>query len=236
MIPQSQVASGQYAITRAMIQGRNQIVGKTYEWYQQIDASYYDLYIKVKDTINDNFAPFVGLRTELEAAVATVDLNATEYQTIRNRFDGISRNVQQALDSTYFSGTRYSMGSFGSSMLSDLTYPASNFKSSSSSSLMTIFSHFTMQMIPIPEACITEILSKVVPTLQPYADYYVNFGKTKLASFPTVFNEVSTSTRNVVDKTRSFINKINLCSGLATEADCIEQIVSGTCAMRSLSF
>lgn len=227
MIPQSQVASGQYAVTRAMIQGRNQIVGKTYEWYQEIDASYYNLYIKVKDTINDEFAPFVSLRNDLEAASAAIDLNVTEHLTIKNNFDRIS----QALDSTYFSATRYSMGSFGSSMLSDLTYPASNFKSSSSSSLMTLFSHFTMQMVPIPEACITEILSKVVPTLQPYADYYVNFGKTKLANIPTTFNEVSTSTRNVVDKTRSFINKINLCTGLATEADCIEQIVSGTCAM-----
>lgn len=209
-----------------MIQGRAEVLGKTYDWYQQIDASYFALYQKVRDTLTEGFAPYTNLRRDFTAAYESVNLGSLNETTATN-FNQNYEATRQALEWAQLYSTQYALSSFGSSMLSDLTYPASNFKSFASSPLMTLFSHLTMQMEPLSETCIASILSKVIPTLEPYAEFYIDISTQAVNDIPTAFSSASSSIKKTIDSVNALILTINNCAAAGAAANaCVDQIVS----------
>lgn len=221
-----QLATCQYPVTPAMIKGRAEVLGKTYDWYQQIDAAYFALYLKAKDTIAGAYSPYTNLQRDFTAAYQSVDLASLNEVTATN-FSNNYATVKQALESTQSFSTQNSLNGFGSSMLSDLTYPANSFKMLTSSPMSSLFGYLTMQMVPLSETCIASILSKVNPMLEPYANYYTDLSTQTMNNIPTLFTSASNSIKKVIDNVNALTQRIKVCAAALTGANaCINQIVS----------
>lgn len=220
------MASCQYPVSPATIKGRADILGKTYDWYQQIDAAYYAIYQKVKDTITDGLVPYTKVKSDLTAAYGLVNLGGLAEKTATN-FTNNYASIKQNIDSIQVNSAQYALMSFGSSQLSDLTYPASSFKQLVNSPMSTLFSYLTMRMTPASETCITSILSKVVPTLDPYAKSYVDLSTQAINGMPNFFASASSSIQKSIDGIKALTGRINICAGAGASANaCVDQIVS----------
>lgn len=232
------IASSQYPISTAVIETRAQLFGKIYQWYQDIDAAYYDLYFQVKDSIADAFSPF---RTHQLDILETFELtNLTELpEHVAANFTTVIQRINQTLDMVQMYGSSYSMMSFSMYSLGDLTQLASSFKNLLSMPLSTFFNQFTMQMEPLTAECERKILSGIIPTLEPYAQAHIklaaNASKNWVDSYEFNTIEVNLAVLDVV----TFADKIKICTRAFTQAArvaCFTRIVRGEFLTKSLKF
>lgn len=203
-------------------------MGKTYQWYQELDASYFDLYETIKDSVADAFLPYKTSLAEFIAASETVDLTKLS-EVVASNFTSVVERINITLNSMEIYGNQYSMMGFSMYMLSELTTPASNFKQLVMSPLMTFFGYFTMQMEPLSVECETTLLSQIIPTLEPYAKNYLDLVANATASWPMTFESNVIDIKTSVIDVHCLISKIRLCVAASSDAatnSCIEKIVS----------
>lgn len=204
-------------------------MGRTYQWYQELDAAYFDLYQTIKDSVADAFRPFKTGQAEFIVTCESIDLNKLSEDVAFN-FTSVVERINQTLNSMELYGNQYAMMGFSSMyMLSDLTSPASNFKSLLMSPLMTFFSYFTMQMEPLSEECERTILSQIIPTLEPFANKYLDLVSNASTNWPNAFESNLIDLNSAIIDINSLISKVKLCAGASSDAStnsCIGKIVS----------
>lgn len=203
-------------------------MGKTYQWYQELDASYFDFYQTVKDSVGVAFLPFETGQAEFIATSESIDLNRLT-EDVAHNFTSFVERINQTLNSMDLYGNQYAMMGFNMYMLSDLTTPASSFKNLMSSPLTTFFGYFTMQMEPLSEECERILLSQIIPILEPYANNYLNLMANTKTTWPNTFETSLIDIKNAIIDVDSLISKVKLCAGASSDASvntCIAKIVS----------
>lgn len=215
-------------MTPAFIKGRSEIFAKTYQWYQRLDASYFKVYTNLRRTLNQKFAPLTPAWNDLRAAYDVLPTENLSAETAQ-RFSDFFIRINQTLDMTVTYGVKSPLMTFSMMMPTELTMLASNFKYSVMwSPMYTIFSHLTMGMEPVDDSCVTKMLSKFGPIIEPYVSEIINGTDQFSETLPAYLSQLTIYIQTAVIEVRSFIKRINSCAKSTSREFCIDQIVSKT--------
>lgn len=214
-------------LSPAFIQGRAEIFGQNYDWYQKIDASFFKVYLSLLNTVNGVFNPLTPIFIDLNAAYNDFSKVGLSEDVAKN-FTTFFTNANATADSVIRYSPMSSLMMFGSSSMmgSELTQIASSFKMAISSPLMTLMNSFTMQMTPVSDACITKVLSAFIPLVQPHVDEILLKADNAVAAIPNLYSNLTTYAQNAGTEMKTLATKIRNCGVSPSKNDCIDQIVS----------
>lgn len=196
-------------------------------WYQRLDASYFELYDRLRNTLEGIYRPYKPAYKDLNDAFANLSLTNLSKDTAKNFTDFIT-NVNQTLFFPADYGARITLMQFSMMLMGpdNLTPPASSLKSAIMMPLSQLFNSFIMSMTPPSDACIYKVLSQFVPTYEPYAKTYLNLASQGIAAMPTLFANATMSSKNAIVEIRSLVNKMKKCAMSPSKQICVNQIVS----------
>lgn len=99
-------------------------------------------------------------------------------------------------------------------------------KNSLMTPMTSIFNYLTSRFVPVGETCVTQILSKFVPTYEPYAKELLLSADKAIEAFPASLIGVTSNVQIAVMEVRLFKNRINICAASTDRDSCIHLMVS----------
>jgi hypothetical protein len=217
-----------------------------YQWYQKIDASFFDFYEKLRTNLNTIFNPYKAASKDLTVAAKTLtskDLTPDSYEFLGNLISSFNDSLLQTSDG------------YGNMMLmqynhvvmspDQLTPHASFFKQEIMMPMMSLFSFLTMPdpmtMSPISDVCVNKVMPKFVPTYEPYAKKIQDAPKQVIAEMPKIFANATVQSKLAVAEVTTLIARIRKCAPLTAispikKQKCVDDIVSFVIYVVSTSF
>lgn len=214
-------------MSHTFIQYRARIIEGNCRWYQKLDASYFEFYEKLRNTLERIFRPFKPAYDDFNVAYANLNQSDLSEETMQELTIFLLR-VNQTIYYTSEYASRFSMMQYGMSlMMPDYLSPVSMaLKNAVIMPLSSIFNFFTMTINPPSDSCVSRILSKFVPTYEPYAKKLLESAKQGISAMPSVFLNVTTLAKSASTELRSLTNKIINCSESSARQVCVDEIVS----------
>lgn len=215
----------QHEMTAAFIVGRAAIIEKNHQWYQKIDASYLRVYTNFMRKLDRKFEPLNQVLQILRTAYEEFPKEDLSDETAE-RLNTFYTRVTQSIDetNTHYNSRFLIQDYFG--VPADMAPVTLVFKNSLMTPMTSIFDYLTSRFEPVGENCVTQILSKFVPTYEPYAKELLLSADRAIEAFPASLIGVTTNVQIAVMEVRLFKNRINICASSTDRDSCIHLMVS----------
>jgi hypothetical protein len=212
------LAASQMAVTPAVIKAKGQVITKNYGWYQKIDQSHGNVYISMFNTIKKSLTPLIECRAGLLAAYNDIP-SAGLSPDVATTFTGLVNNIDNILSQELMNSMNSQIGMYYfNDPMSMLGQTANFFQMSISMK----FSMLTMSFYN--ETCALKMLSKFVPTYEPYAEQILANAEKAIQQMPTIFTNLTLTTSNALIEVQGLTKKIKLCQKSLSPNVCIDQI------------
>lgn len=209
----------------AFIRGRAEIVEKTYQWYQKMDKSFMKAYTNVRRKLDRKFEGFSPAKSDLTAAYDAFPKHHLSPDT-SEMFSRVFSSTIHQLDNCIEIAPTYNLEGFESP--SEQMQTTFWFKHSLTAPKNSIFSYLTCGDAPVDDVCTAKILSKFVPTYEPYAREILSQTDNFIEAVAPLFAKLTIQVRTALMDVKLFIRKINSCATSNDRENCMRLMVNQT--------